>query len=689
MSAEFAPVAAAPLPAFSGVFVFGDSLLDPGNDLRAAKALDAFPFVGLPSGAPTADKGYFEGRFTDGYNFADLISNKLIAQPTAPTFPYGFKDPVFGLSIPFVNRPEGNNLSFAYGGAKAVENIPDPAPSLPDQTDIYKNFTADPNALYVISIGANDILDLVPKSGDPVVGAAAQSRLSEIARTITQEAAQLFGQGARHVVVADIPDVGIVPWYTGVADEAMRRGLLTQYAQTADAMLKADLASLTLPAGATLLDYDFFGWSDSATSDPAAHTFTNVTQARTNVQEGALAPVGGGFLFFDKLHPSAQAHAQIAGEILDSLRGGPFNDVLATQIGSQAATTIPVGGTGSFAASLVAGRAYEIDALGVSDGAGSLADPLVRVLDASGAVLATDDDSGLGLDSHLRFVAPTTGDFTIQVTGVGVAGGSYRLQAGEDGGPNLLLTGALRGSDVQVEGSAGSDTIAALAGANLLHGGDGNDSIAGGTGFDYVNGNQGDDTIVGKSPGGDWLLGGQGDDLIDTSQSSGHNLIYGNRGDDTLIGGSGGDTIRGGQGDDIVRGGAGADWLFGDLGTNRLAGGSGGDTLIGGSGADTLRGGQGDDMINGGAGADWLSGDLGSNTLTGGDGADIFHGDRGRDLVTDFNGAVGDRILLDAGTTYTLSQVGADAVLDLSSGGRMTLAGVQTASLSAGWILVG
>src|SRR5438445_2150367 len=141
MAREVASRGAAP-PAVSGAYVFGDSLVDPGNDLRAAQLFHELPFAFLPRGAPTADKGYFEGRFTDGYNFADLISNKLLHEPTTATFPYGFADSVLGFSIPFVNRPGGNNLSFAYGGALAIQSG-DPPPGLDAQTDIYQHFTPD------------------------------------------------------------------------------------------------------------------------------------------------------------------------------------------------------------------------------------------------------------------------------------------------------------------------------------------------------------------------------------------------------------------------------------------------------------------------------------------------------------------------------------------------------------------
>jgi phospholipase/lecithinase/hemolysin len=629
MSAE-ASVLDAALPVFSGVYVFGDSLVDPGNALRAARTIANLPFVSLPNGAPTPEKGYFEGRFTDGYNFADLISNKLVAVPTKATFPYGFEDPVFGLPIPFVNRPEGNNLSFAYGGAQAIQGS-EPVPDLDGQTDIYQNYTPDPNALYMVNFGGNDIRELVPTSGDPVVGDVATAELSAIANRIAQEVGQLYARGARHVLVTGIPDVGLIPEYLGAANEAARRSLATEYAERLDDLVDAALGRLTLPAGAKLYDFDFIGLSDAVVADPAAHRFTNVTQARTSVQAGALDPVGSGFLFFDKIHPSAQAHAQIAAAILDSLQGVPPNEAAALAIGSQAAGAIRVGGADTFTASLAAGQTYVLDLLGISSGSGSLADGNVRVLDGSGAVLVGDDDGGLGLDAHLQFVAPASGDFSIQVAGVGVAAGAYRLQMGDASGSNLLLSGRLRGSDVSVQGGLANDTIAAEAGRNALQGADGNDSISGGSGFDDIIGNMGADTLAGGL-GGDWVVGGKGQDVV--------------------------------------------------------AGGVGGDVVYGNLGADTVRGGQGDDIVQGGDGDDWLAGDRGNDTISGGEGADIFHtfAAAGFDRVTDFDAAEGDRVNLLAGTTYALAQLGADTIIDLGGGNLMVLAGVTLTTLPTDWI---
>lgn len=428
-------------PVFSGVYVFGDSLVDPGNALLAAQFIDDIPFVSMPEQAPSAKRGYFEGRFTDGYNFADLISNKLLLKPTEPTFPYGFEVPVIGAPVPFAERPQGNSLSFAYGGAR-VRQDSELVPDLDAQLDTYRNYpAADPNALYLVTIGGNDVRGLVPRKGDPAAGERAASRLSAVAGEIAEEVGQLFTFGARHVLVTGIADIGLLPRYIGSKDEDERRSLASQYSETLDDLVTTALGGLTLPAGAELFSFSLLEFSDKILANPLAYHFTNLTEARTLVQRGALDPVGSGFLFFDDIHPSAQAHALLAGEIIDSFDfTSAASDWAAPdlsgslQLGTSMTGTIDgASDTDEFAASLVAGQTYVIDLLGVSSGSGSLADPRLRIVDSAGAVLAEDDDNGLGLDAHVEFTAPATADYEIQIASVGVAAGSYLLQAGLSG----------------------------------------------------------------------------------------------------------------------------------------------------------------------------------------------------------------------------------------------------------------
>src|SRR3989344_5350854 len=165
-------------------------------------------------------------------------------------------------------------------------------------------------------------------------------------------------------------------------------------------------------------------------------------------------------------------------------------------------------------------------------------------------------------------------------------------------------------------------------------------------------------------------------------------------GADPIAGSAAADVMRGYAGDDIIRGGEGTNYLRGDEGNDSIVGGTGFDDINGNMGNDTRvsggGGGQDNDLINGGGGADYVSGDKGSDTVTGGAGADIFHtfGDAGVDRVTDFRLAEGDRVQVDPGTQYTVSQVGADTVISMTGGGQMTLVDVQLSSRTAGWIFV-
>jgi Ca2+-binding RTX toxin-like protein len=295
---------------------------------------------------------------------------------------------------------------------------------------------------------------------------------------------------------------------------------------------------------------------------------------------------------------------------------------------------------------------------------------------------------GQGVTVDLRIVGPQqTGEGVDTLRNVeGLIGGESSDTLTGDAGSNRLT--GLGGNDL-LEGLGGADTIQGgdpgswdpdFTTTDRLNGGDGDDLIFGSTGFDDISGGAGNDTINGVY----WW---------DVDRE---NRLRGDGGDDQITGGASFDDINGNQGNDTVHGAKGDDWvvggkdedlLFGDDGSDMVVGNLGNDTLDGGEGGDVMRGGQGDDSLTGGAGNDWLSGDLGNDTLTGGAGADIFHtfGDAGIDRITDFNLAAGDRVILDRGTAYAVSQSDADTVIAMT-GGQMILVGVSMASLTGDWI---
>ncbi|HEX7947446.1 MAG TPA: calcium-binding protein [Phenylobacterium sp.] len=153
-----------------------------------------------------------------------------------------------------------------------------------------------------------------------------------------------------------------------------------------------------------------------------------------------------------------------------------------------------------------------------------------------------------------------------------------------------------------------------------------------------------------------------------------------------FLGGS--DVLTGSALSDVLSCFAGSDTADGGAGFDFINGNQGDDTLTGGDGDDVVRGGKDNDIVMGGAGNDFLAGDRGADTLTGGAGADIFHtfSGAGLDRVTDFSRAEGDRVFV-LGNSYTVSQVGADVVVDLGGGDQMVLVGVQQSTLTTGWIV--
>jgi Ca2+-binding RTX toxin-like protein len=293
------------------------------------------------------------------------------------------------------------------------------------------------------------------------------------------------------------------------------------------------------------------------------------------------------------------------------------------------------------------------------------------------------------------------------------------------GGRDMLFGQA---GDDTLSGGAGDDQLRGDAGNDVLVGGDGFDTalyitnqfvgfnfmlagptgglridlsistpqdVGGGMGIDRFEGVEGivggafADTLSGDAAA-NGLNGGAGNDSL--SGAAGNDTLTDDSGFDTLSGGDGDDDLRDFDGSSVIRGGAGADTLSGGFqasgARDDMNGNAGADVLSGNADDDWLRGGRDNDSVAGGAGADFVSGDRGDDTVSGGTGADLFHGsqDAGLDRVIDFNLAEGDRVFLDPGTTYTVSQVGADTVISMGGANQMVLMGVQLSTLPAGWI---
>lgn len=205
----------------TSLFVFGDSLSDTGNlsSLLFQASGGQFwlpPSPPLPGGGPYyAIDPYYNSalsgsppkvRATNGFNWVDYLSNDI-------------KQPV-------------NN--FAYiGAATGFDNglqpfLPSSLPKLLGLADEISNFTtklgfnkADPNGLYVMWAGANDITNFAnppasPPPSDflgilPVIGGLIQTA----GNNIETDVSKLASVGARTFLVPNLPDLGKIPALSG------------------------------------------------------------------------------------------------------------------------------------------------------------------------------------------------------------------------------------------------------------------------------------------------------------------------------------------------------------------------------------------------------------------------------------------------------------------------------------------
>ncbi len=211
--------------AFNEMIVFGDSLSDSGNDYTA-------------SGGIIAASPYYDGRFSNGPNYADDLAADLSLQSDA-------------------SLQGGTN--FAYGGATAGGSSPG---GLQFQLDSFffevtvGIIDPDENALYIVFIGQNDMLDLINEAqGDPqnqstIIANGVSSAIGDIENALHD----LGDQGAVNILVPNMPNLGRTPKF--IQKESSSPGVIalaTSVSLTFNQALEAMLGSIT---GVNIIRFD-------------------------------------------------------------------------------------------------------------------------------------------------------------------------------------------------------------------------------------------------------------------------------------------------------------------------------------------------------------------------------------------------------------------------------------------------
>jgi phospholipase/lecithinase/hemolysin len=286
--------------AFSALYVFGDSLSDPGNAYVLLGGNTAVaPYDPVPS-AP-----YDTRRFTNGRTWAEILADDLrLPRGGLPAFVSG----VFG--------------NYAVGGAQAAGGS---SPDFESQVSLFlqrqrahakrQRAHVPSDALYVVQFGGNDIraaLELAQQQGNPY------SEIQAAIDGVVANIEKLHGSGARQFLVANAPNIGRTPAIAALGSDAVNlaTGLSVAYNEALDSALDAvaDLPDIEI------YRVDFFAFLDAAAAMPDGFGFADDVPLQPEPCLPVFDPAGAVCddpdqrLFWDGLHPTRAAH-RIVGTV--------------------------------------------------------------------------------------------------------------------------------------------------------------------------------------------------------------------------------------------------------------------------------------------------------------------------------------------------------------------------------------
>ena len=209
-------------------------------------------------------------------------------------------------------RAVGRN--FAFGGATTgPSNSPFPF-SLVDQVSMYLSTTggvAPSSNLYVVEGGGNDARAALA-SGDPLlIGSLVGAYASNIFTILTK----LEVDGAEHILLADVPDIGKTP--AALAQGPLISAFATGVATAFNQALATVLASLPETTRDDISLLDLFGLQDQLFADPGAFGFSDATSACA-FSAACIADPTNTF-YWDGIHPTTLGHSVIAEAALAAI----------------------------------------------------------------------------------------------------------------------------------------------------------------------------------------------------------------------------------------------------------------------------------------------------------------------------------------------------------------------------------
>lgn len=277
---------------FSGLYVFGDSISDSGNSASAVESI--FKLEGNKCDSAHPCPPYDAGRLSNGPVGVEYVANSL--------FPGGASVSNFhDYAVAGATSGIGN---IADGGTATSPGAYD-APGMYQELQLYlsgiKTTGTDPNALYLVWGGANDL----------TIGSSPIAAADNISSYVDALAAV----GAHNIIVPNMPDLGLTPDAITAGPAAETFSTQESLAFNQELATKLDSLSVLFP-NTDIVQFNTYSSFNNLIANAAAYGFTNTTAA-CFVSATQVCSNPGNYIFWDGEHTTT-AVDQVLGNLLVS-----------------------------------------------------------------------------------------------------------------------------------------------------------------------------------------------------------------------------------------------------------------------------------------------------------------------------------------------------------------------------------
>ena len=313
----------------SSLVVFGDSFSDTGNAYLQLGGTIAFPpyptgSVTLPPFPLIPDAPYPRGALipalSNGPNWTEFVGTRL-GLPVMPSTLGGTNFAFGGANsgpLPLVPSPVIPSLVTQFNG-----------PAAPPTSPFFGGGPIDPNTLYAVWGGSNDIRRALEVYSSTLVGtgntgaalAAASAVIAAGVGNVASVVNAIAAGGGQQILSLNVPDVGLAP-----AIDLAPPGtgtLATTLSSAFNTGLAVAIDAIELAHGIDVIEVDTFKLLQAVVASPAAFGLSNATD--TCLQIGGSGACGNpdAYLFLDGIHPTAAGH-RIIGEAVIAAVPSPY-----------------------------------------------------------------------------------------------------------------------------------------------------------------------------------------------------------------------------------------------------------------------------------------------------------------------------------------------------------------------------